>query len=74
MSNLAWNDIEWTLVQQRISRQQETVYKASKDEKRSIVHALQRRIIGRLDPKLLAVRHVTTENRPRCGWCENYFT
>lgn len=65
MSKLAWKDINWTFVQKRLSRQQRRVYKASMEGKRSIVHALQRRIIGSLDAKLLAVRRVTTENRGR---------
>lgn len=63
MSKIAWNDINWTLVQKRISRQQKRVYKASKDGNKSIVHAIQRRIIGSLDAKLLAVRYITTENK-----------
>jgi len=65
MSNLAWNEINWTLVQDRNSRQQRRVYKASLEGKRSTVHALQRRIIGSLDAKLLAVKRVTTENQGR---------
>jgi RNA-directed DNA polymerase len=65
MSDLAWNDIDWTLVQDRISRQQRRVYKASMERNRSKVHAMQRRIIGSLDAKLLAVRRVTTENKGR---------
>lgn len=65
MSNIAWNDVNWTLVQKRNSRQQRRVYKASKDGNKKIVHALQRRIIGSLDAKLLAVRRVTTENKGR---------
>lgn len=65
MSKLAWKDIDWTLVQERISRQQRRVYKASMEGNRKTVHAIQRRIIGSLDAKLLAVRRVTTENRGR---------
>ena len=65
MSELAWNDIDWTLVQERISRQQRRVYKASMERKMSKVHAIQRRIIGSLDAKLLAVRKITTENKGR---------
>ena len=65
MSKLAWKEIDWALVQKRLSRQQRRVYKASMEGKRSTVHALQRRIIGSLDAKLLAVRSVTTENRGR---------
>jgi len=65
MSNLAWNKIDWTLVQKRLSRQQRRVYLASMEGNRSKVHAIQRRIIGSLDAKLLAVRRVTTENQGR---------
>ena len=65
MSKIAWKDVNWTLVQKRNSRQQRRVYKASKDGNKKVVHALQRRIIGSLDAKLLAVRHVTTENKRR---------
>jgi RNA-directed DNA polymerase len=65
MSKLAWKDIDWTLIQKRISRQQRRVYKASMEGNRATVHAIQRRIIGSLDAKLLAVRRVTTEIRRR---------
>ena len=65
MSKLAWKEVDWTLVQKRLSRQQRRVYKASMAGERQIVHALQRRIIGSLDAKLLSVRHVTTENHER---------
>jgi RNA-directed DNA polymerase len=65
MSKLAWNDINWTLVQKRISRQQRRVYKASMEGNKAKVHAIQRRIIASLDAKLLAVRRVTTENKGR---------
>lgn len=63
MSKLTWNDINWTLVQGRISRQQRRVYKASIERNKAKVHAIQRRIIASLDAKLLAVRKVTTENK-----------
>ena len=65
MSKLAWNDINWTLVQERISRQQRRVYKASMEGNRAKTHAIQRRIICSLDARLLAVRRVTTENKGR---------
>lgn len=65
MSKIAWNDINWTLVQNRISRQQRRVYKASVEGNRAKVHAIQRRIIVSLDARLLAVRRVTTENKGR---------
>ncbi|MEM7581105.1 MAG: reverse transcriptase domain-containing protein [Cyanobacteria bacterium P01_A01_bin.80] len=63
MSKIAWNDINWTLVQKRISRQQGRVYKASMEGNKLIVHALQRRIISSLDAKLLAVKQVTIEKK-----------
>jgi RNA-directed DNA polymerase len=77
----AWEDVNWKLVQKRVSRQQRRVFKASMEVKREqqsknsnesviaknrrIVHAIQRRIIGSLDARLLAVRSVTTENKGR---------
>jgi RNA-directed DNA polymerase len=63
--NLAWKDVDWKLVQKRLSRQQRRVYKASIERNTAKVHALQRRIIGSLDAKLIAVRQVTTETRRR---------
>jgi RNA-directed DNA polymerase len=65
MSKLAWKDINWKIVQEKLSRQQRRVYKASMEGKCSTVHSLQRKIIGSLDAKLLAVRRVITENRGR---------
>ena len=65
MSKLAWKEVDWKLVHKRLSRQQKRVYKASMEGNRAKVHALQRRIIGSLDAKLIAVRRVTTENKGR---------
>lgn len=64
-NNIAWRDIDWALVQKRLSRQQKRVYKASMERNKAKVQALQRRIIGSLDAKLIAVRRVTTENKGR---------
>jgi RNA-directed DNA polymerase len=63
--NLAWKEVDWKLVHKRLSRQQRRVYKASMERNKSKVHALQRKIIGSLDAKLMAVRRVTTENKGR---------
>ena len=63
MSKLTWNNINWTLVQNRISRQQRRVYKASIEGNKAKVHAIQRRIISSLDAKLLAIRKVTTQRK-----------
>lgn len=65
MSKIAWKDVEWKLIHKRLSRQQRRVYKASMEGNKVKVHALQRRIIGSLDAKLIAVRRVTTENKGR---------
>jgi RNA-directed DNA polymerase len=65
MSKLAWKEVDWKLVHKRLFRQQKRVYKASMEGNRAKVHALQRRIIGSLDAKLIAVRRVTTEDKRR---------
>jgi RNA-directed DNA polymerase len=70
MSKLAWNDVDWALVQTRVTRLQYRIYKASTEiESQSIgkakIHSLQRRMIVSLDARLLAVRRVTTENKGR---------
>ena len=62
---IAWKEVDWKLVNKRLSRQQRRVYKASMEGNKAKVHALQRRIIGSLDAKLIAVRRVTTENKGR---------
>ena len=63
MSKLAWKDINWALVQKRISRQQRRVYKASKEKNKVKVHAIQNKMLLSLDVKLLAVREVTSKNK-----------
>lgn len=63
MSKLTWEEIDWILVQQRLSRQQNRVYRASMEGNRSKTNAIQRRILGSLDARLMAVRQVTMENR-----------
>lgn len=70
MSKLAWNDVDWTLVQKRVTRQQYRIYKANTEREsqntgNAKIHSLQRRIIASLDARLLAVRRVTTENEGR---------
>ena len=62
MSQLAWNDINWKLIQKRFSRQQRRVYRASIDGNNKKVHALQRRIIRSLDAKLIAIKYVIDDN------------
>ena len=66
MSNfkkLAWNNIDWTAVQQRNFRIQRRIYKAKQKEKMKLVHILQLKLINSLDAKLISVRQVTTLNK-----------
>ena len=63
MSKLAWSEIDWNLIQRRISRQQRRVYKASIERNKEKIHAIQLRIICSLDSKLLAIRQVITNKK-----------
>lgn len=66
MSNLhksAWNEINWTLVQQRTFRIQRRIYKAKREDKKRVVHYLQNKLVHSFDAKLLAVQQVTTLNK-----------
>jgi RNA-directed DNA polymerase len=66
MSNIiAWDDIQWTKVQNRVSKYQHRIYKASKEGNLDKVRGLQKRLVKSLDARLLAVRRVTTENKGR---------
>jgi RNA-directed DNA polymerase len=63
MSKIAWTEINWTLVQDRVSRQQKRVYRARVEGNIAKVQNLQRRIIASLDAKFLAIRYVTEQNK-----------
>lgn len=66
MSNsIAWKNIRWSLVQKRINKLQQRIFKLSKGNNNNKVKFLQKILIGSLDAKLLAVKRVTTENRGR---------
>ena len=65
MSITAWENIDWSIVQKRISRYQIRIYKASKENNKKKVRFLQKNIINSFDAKLLAVKRVTTENKGR---------
>lgn len=66
MSNsIAWKNIRWSLVQKRINKLQQRIFKSSKENNNEKVKFLQKILIDSLDAKLLAVRRVTTENRGR---------
>lgn len=64
MSNLiAWEQVNWTLVQKRVNRYQRRIFKASQESNKSKVRLIQKLLVNSLDAKLLAVRRVTTENK-----------
>jgi RNA-directed DNA polymerase len=63
MSIIAWKTINWTQVEFRVKRYQNRIYKASRDNNSNKVRFLQKRILGSLDAKLMAVRRVTTLNK-----------
>jgi RNA-directed DNA polymerase len=63
MSKIAWETIDWTKVESRVRRYQTRIYKASRDNNSPKVRCLQKRLLGSLDAKLLAVRRVTTLNK-----------
>jgi RNA-directed DNA polymerase len=65
MSFQEWNSVKWPLVEYRVHRYQERIYRASQDDNQIAVRNLQRRLLKSLDAKLLAVRKVTTENKGR---------
>jgi len=62
---LAWDKIKWPMVTKRIRRIQRRIYKAQRQNKPKLVHALQKRLLFSIDAKLLAVHHVTTLNKGR---------
>jgi RNA-directed DNA polymerase len=63
MSSLKWNDVDWPLVEQRVFRYQQRIYRAGLKDKQNVINNLQRRLITSFDAKLLAVRQVTTLNK-----------
>lgn len=66
MSNLiAWQQVQWTLVQKRVNRYQQRIFKASQKSNKRKVRLIQKLLVNSLDAKLLAVRRVTTENKGR---------
>jgi RNA-directed DNA polymerase len=68
LKKLAWNEIDWTLVQQRNFRIQRRIYKAKQKDKMDLVHYLQNKLITSLDAKLLSVRQVTTKGKDTVGY------
>mmetsp|Transcript_23109 Transcript_23109/g.64266 ORF Transcript_23109/g.64266 Transcript_23109/m.64266 type:complete len:589 (+) Transcript_23109:784-2550(+) len=63
MSSLKWNAVDWPMVEQRVFRYQQRIYRASRNGKQNVINNIQRRLLTSFDAKLLAVRRVTTENK-----------
>lgn len=63
MSLLEWNSIKWPLVENRVYRYQNRIYRASQENNHKLVKHLQKRLTISLDARLLAVRQVTTLNK-----------
>lgn len=63
MSKITWNEVDWTLVQKRLFRQQSKVYKARIEGNLLKVRTIQKRILQSMDAKLTAVRLVTTKHQ-----------
>ncbi|MGC1205921.1 MAG: group II intron reverse transcriptase/maturase [Flavobacteriaceae bacterium] len=62
-NELAWNEIDWNKIQQRISRMQRRIYNAKKKENNVLIHKLQTKLINSFDARLISVRQVTTLNK-----------
>lgn len=60
-----WKDINWTLTRSKVFEWQQAIYSASKSGDIRKVRKYQRRIIGSLDAKLLAVRKITQDNKKK---------
>jgi hypothetical protein len=54
MSSLAWNKVNWPLVNLRVLRYQTRIFKATRDNNIPKVRCLQKRLLKSLDAKLLA--------------------
>lgn len=63
MSSLKWNEVDWPLVEQRVFRYQQRIYRAGLRDNQNVINNLQGRLITSFDAKLLAVRQVTTLNK-----------
>jgi RNA-directed DNA polymerase len=63
MSLTTWETVDWVLIRKRVLRYQVRIYKAAKNKEKNKVRILQKRLLGSLDAKLLAVHRVTTENK-----------
>lgn len=63
MSINAWDEVDWNLVESRVSRLQTRIYLASSNNEIGKVHFLQKKLLISTDAKYLAVRCITQINR-----------
>lgn len=64
-NNLAWNNVNWAKVRQRVLRMQHRIFISKRKGLSDTVISLQHRLINSLDAKLLSVLQVTTYNKGR---------
>jgi RNA-directed DNA polymerase len=69
MSYEAWEAIDWNMTIKKVSRLQQRIYKASKENNLDKVQQLQRKLIFSLDSRLLSVKKVNDLNtsNTKCG-------
>ena len=60
---LAWKEVAWAKVHNRVRRYQHRIFKASAMGNQALVHKLQLKLINSLDAKLVSVQRVTTLNK-----------
>ena len=60
-----WQSIDWTIVYEKVWRQQVSIAKAVQERRWGKVSALQRALVRSLPARLLAVRRVTTNKDKR---------
>lgn len=65
MSILAWDEVNWPLVESRVSNYQQRIYKAKSQNNINKMRFIQKKLFRSLDAKLFAVRCITTLNKGR---------
>jgi group II intron reverse transcriptase/maturase len=65
MSIQAWSEVDWTLVEKRLSRLKYRIYVSSLNGETEKMHFLQQRLLSSMDAKLSAVRQVCQVNSGR---------
>jgi RNA-directed DNA polymerase len=63
--SLAWKEVDWAKVQNRVRRYQYRIFKASAMGNQTLVHKLQIKLVNSLDAKLVSIQCVTTLNQDK---------